>query len=113
MPRVSTKSFPEYLVEDRTTASASDGSCGVGRFLRRRCKPYSAFEVRNSSWIRQLDKMNSVHPQHRRGSYPDDYRHFILAFHDSTFECVAQRFNVALGSGPLAAVAAEAARGLG
>jgi hypothetical protein len=57
--------------------------------------------------------MNSVHPQHRLGSYSERYRHFILAFHDTTFECVAQRFTVALGSGPLVALATEVARGLG
>lgn len=76
-------------------------------------KPYSACEVRDSSWVRQLDKMNSVHPQHRRGSFTEDYRHFILAFHDTTFECVARRFSVSLGQGPLAGLAAEVARALG
>lgn len=54
-------------------------------------KPYSVFEVKNSSWIRRLERMNSVHRCHR----PEGYkmlRHFVFAFHDTTFECVAQGF---------------------
>src|SRR6185503_4547771 len=27
--------------------------------------PYGAFQIENSSWIRQLEKMNSVHPSHK------------------------------------------------
>jgi hypothetical protein len=57
-------------------------------------EPYGVFEVLNSSWIRALEKMNRVHRDHR----PDRYhalRHFILSFHDSTFECVAQGVEVA------------------
>src|SRR5690606_37185003 len=55
--------------------------------------PYGAFEVQNSSWIRQLERMNSVHPYHK----PERFwtrRHFIFTFHDSTFECVADGFQV-------------------
>lgn len=51
-------------------------------------EPYGAFEVLNSSWIRTLERMNSVHPYHRAEAY-DQLRHFVLTFHDSTFECVA------------------------
>ena len=50
--------------------------------------PYAAFEVKESSWIRGLERMNSVHPRHKR-EYFESYRHFVFAFHDSTFECVA------------------------
>ena len=31
---------------------------------RRGLRPYGAFEVTHSSWIRQLEQMNSVHPHH-------------------------------------------------
>jgi hypothetical protein len=51
-------------------------------------EPYAAFRIENSSWIRRLERMNSVHEFHR----PADFaalEHFVLAFHDSTFECVA------------------------
>ena len=65
--------------------------------------PYGAFEVLDSSWISQLERMNSVHPSHRRERYLQ-LRHFILSFHDSTFECVAPRYQVTRHDGPLARV---------
>lgn len=52
---------------------------------------YSAYEVRDSSWIRGLEQMNRVHPHHRAENYAS-HRHFIFTFHDSTFECVARDF---------------------
>jgi len=52
-------------------------------------KPYGVFEVLHSSWIRKLERMNSVHDRHRPERY-QSLRHFVLSFHDSTFECVAE-----------------------
>jgi hypothetical protein len=63
-------------------------------------RPYGAFEVRDSSWIRRLERMNSVHPSHRPEHF-SRYRHFILAFHDTTFECVATGYSYEIASGPL------------
>jgi len=60
--------------------------------------PYGAFRIENSSWIRQLESMNSVHPNHR----PEQYRtlqHLVFTFHDSTFECVCERFDVRVTRG--------------
>jgi hypothetical protein len=57
--------------------------------------PYGAFVVENSSWIRGLERMNSVHRHHR----PERFRalkHYVLSFHDSTFECVAEDYTVEL-----------------
>ena len=59
--------------------------------FERGLKPYSVSEVQKSSWIRSLEKMNSVHPMHRAKHF-QAFRHFIFAFHDSTFECVAEGF---------------------
>lgn len=67
--------------------------------------PYSASVVENSSWIRALERMNSVHEHHR----PENFwklTHYIFAFHDSTFECVANEFSVSLHRGSLRDVAA-------
>jgi hypothetical protein len=66
-------------------------------------QPYGGFVVQSSSWIRQLERMNSVHPSHQRTRFMKDRIHFILTFHDSTFECIARGFHVVRGSGPLAA----------
>lgn len=52
---------------------------------------YAMYEVLNSSWVEQLAEQNRV-------KFPtttnfDSFRHFILTFHDSTFECVAADFS--------------------
>jgi hypothetical protein len=63
---------------------------------RRGLEPYGVFEVRQSSWIRQLERMNSVHPRHERERFMGKMKHFIFTFHDSTFECIADGFDVQL-----------------
>ena len=68
--------------------------------------PYGAFEIHGSSWIRRLAQRNSVHPQHRAASF-ETLRHFIFAFHDSTFECVADAFQIEIRSGSLASAITE------
>jgi hypothetical protein len=60
--------------------------------------PNGGFEIKNSSWIRRLEKMNSVHPHHN----PDRFwasKHFILTFHDSTFECIADGYDIEIARG--------------
>lgn len=54
-------------------------------------KPYSSYIIENSSWINTLEKMNSVHPYHSPELFKD-CNHFILSFHDSTFECIATNY---------------------
>lgn len=73
--------------------------------------PYSAARIEDSSWIRRLERMNSVHRYHR----PDAFRalsHFVFAFHDTTFECVAKSFTPHTVPGPMSAIAAEMYRRL-
>lgn len=62
--------------------------------------PYAAFQIENSSWIRQLERMNSVHYSHKPERFAQ-LRHYVFAFHDSTFECVARDFTVSTHSGSL------------
>ena len=66
-------------------------------------KPYSVAEVLNSSWVRELERMNSVHPHHRKERY-EKLRHFVFAFHDTTFECVAEGFNLSTHRGSVSSV---------
>jgi len=61
-------------------------------------RPYGTYEVRQSSWIRRLELMNSVHKHHRPEAFKIR-RHLIFAFHDSTFECVCEAFDVRSGHG--------------
>lgn len=51
-------------------------------------EPYSSFEVINSAWISKLKQRNSVHPRHKDSQF-SNLRHFIVTFHDSTFEAIA------------------------
>lgn len=59
---------------------------------------YSVSEVLHSSWIRALERINSVHRQHSPARYRK-YRHFIFVFHDSVFECVAEDFRLSTHRG--------------
>lgn len=63
-------------------------------------RPYSISEIVGSSWVHALERMNSVHPNHRPEHF-DKYRHFVFAFHDSTFECVAEGFQVRIDRGSM------------
>ncbi len=53
--------------------------------------PYGAFEIARSSWVGSLEQMNRVHPNHDPARF-QHLRHFVWAFHDSTFECVAEAY---------------------
>ena len=49
---------------------------------------YGVHSVKNSSWIRELEKQNSVHPQHNKNIFLKDMHHYIFTFHDTTLELV-------------------------
>jgi hypothetical protein len=51
--------------------------------------PYGVFKVRDSSWIRLMERRNRVHDRHDSSRYAK-LSHLIFTFHDSTFECVAE-----------------------
>jgi hypothetical protein len=54
---------------------------------------YEAMAVENSNWLKELEKINSVHEAYNPESWRG-LKHYILPFHDSTFECVARGFKV-------------------
>lgn len=64
---------------------------------------YSVSEVKHSSWIRSVKGIISVHPHYRPGAYSGD-RHFIFAFHETTFECVAEDFDLSVCRGSVSSV---------
>ncbi|HEX6368284.1 MAG TPA: hypothetical protein VF006_05095 [Longimicrobium sp.] len=68
--------------------------------------PCDAYTVEDSSWIRALERMNSVHPNHRPGMFWK-LTHYVFTFHDSTFECVAGGFTVSLHRGSLRDIVAS------
>jgi hypothetical protein len=73
--------------------------------------PYGAFRIEESSWVRRLERMNSVHEYHDPESFAR-LRHYVFAFHDSTFESVARSFTAVQIEGPLTRVAQEMANAL-
>jgi hypothetical protein len=54
---------------------------------------YQAMSVKNSPWLRELEVINSVHSCYKAEVWRD-LNHYILPFHDCTFECVARGFRV-------------------
>lgn len=96
---------PAALVRFRGVCAAMFGPPNDEAFrghplAARGLRPYSAAAIHDSSWIRILERMCSVHPCHRPERYAQ-LRHYVLAFHDSTFECVATDHDFVLAHGPL------------
>jgi hypothetical protein len=56
---------------------------------------YAMHLVVNSSWITELERVNSVHPHHE-GGWHAWARHYLFTFHDETFECIARSHEVRL-----------------
>jgi dienelactone hydrolase len=55
-------------------------------------EPYGVFEVRRSSWIAELERVNAVHERHDPRSFAA-LRHLVFTFHDTLFECAAPRWD--------------------
>jgi len=55
---------------------------------------YGAYEVIDSSWLRKMERMKSIHPMHDRNRFLAGMRHFIFTFHDNTFECAASGYSI-------------------
>lgn len=75
-------------------------------------EPHAAFRVDDSSWLRELEVRNRVHPQHRAAAFLGERHHFVFAFRDSTFECIASSFTTASFAGSMREATSEIARRL-
>ena len=58
-------------------------------------QPYEFAEVLTSPWIAAMERRNRVHDLHNPAGF-SGLRHFILPFHDSTFECVARSYDASV-----------------
>lgn len=101
----STSGEPLALVEFNSYSSFMFGAPNDEAFeghplANRGLHSYGAFQIENSSWIRQLEMMNAVHPFHKSERFKR-LKHFVFAFHDSTFECVAEECTVSQHEGSL------------
>ena len=77
----------------------NDEAFGGHPLADRGLRPYGVFEIKNSSWVRKLEKVNAVHPRHDKHRFMRDKTHFVFSFHDTTFECVAKSFTVEMSTG--------------
>jgi hypothetical protein len=118
-------------VEGARTSVATNGRSDLIRFTFSRCSSirfgspndealhghplygrglqfYQAHIVRNSAWVAELNAIRSAHSGNRG---PSDETHFLFAFHDDTFEAIADEVRVEDIEGSMrSALAAEAAR---
>src|SRR5262245_23483995 len=86
---------------DHMFGAPNDEAFSGHPLAERGLRPYAVFEIQQSSWIRQLRRMTSVHPQHRRDWFMEGKKHFVFAFHDSTFECIAHGFDLLVHRGSI------------
>jgi hypothetical protein len=54
---------------------------------------YRAQSVENSNWLKELEAINSVHSNYKPDAWRT-FKHYILPFHDSTFECIAKDLKI-------------------
>lgn len=59
-----------------------------------------AHEVANSKWLREVENMNRVHSNYEPEMWKQ-LRHYILLFHDQTFQCLAEGFQTELYEGTM------------
>lgn len=63
---------------------------------------YEMHEIKNSSWISEQKKLNSIHPDFKSESKLWDARkHYIFTFHDDIFECIAEEYEIQVYRGKL------------
>jgi len=54
---------------------------------------YHAHQIANSGWIEAEKRINSVHRGFRPETW-DNRKHYLLAFHDECFECLAENHSI-------------------
>lgn len=62
---------------------------------------YTAQIVKNSPWLNEVAKTNSAHPKDNPETW-NSLNHYVFWFHDSTFECLAESYEVEVSSETMA-----------
>jgi hypothetical protein len=87
------------LVEFQSTSTKfghpNDEVHGGHPLYGRGLESYTAQIVKNSPWVKEVAKTNSVHHCDRPERW-DKMNHYVFWFHDSTFECLAESYTVEL-----------------
>jgi hypothetical protein len=68
---------------------------------------YGVYEVRNSTWIKQVTEFNRITFPN---TPPSTKKHFMFSFHDSTFECIARGLHAWVSTELYTKVVAELAQ---
>lgn len=69
-------------------------------------RPYSAYELIDSDLITSLAKIDSHHNLFSKPKW-EKYHHYLLLFHDSLFECVAENYEILPTSSSMAEAATK------
>jgi hypothetical protein len=78
--------FP--LVKTFQFGSPNDETLGGHPLAKLGLKYYSVHRIENSPWIAELERRNSMHPNHNKDRFLKDTVHYVFTFQDSTLECV-------------------------
>lgn len=71
----------------------NDEACYGHKYYKYGLKPYEFYEVKNSDWYAELEKINSVHPYHNKERFLSG-KHYLFFFHDSSFEIICEEISV-------------------
>jgi hypothetical protein len=63
-------------------------------------RPYGSFIIENSKWLKYFEKINRVHPEHKKEDF-EFLNHYILTFHDTTLEIIAKDYSVEIFNGSM------------
>jgi hypothetical protein len=88
---VATVTFRRCLVHK--FGAPNDETLSGHRLHGRGLTGYRAHIVERSRWLREHERINSVHLFHNPERFRD-YVHYVLPFHDDTFECLATGFEL-------------------
>lgn len=61
--------------------------------FKRGLEGYAAHEIKNSKWLQEQKKINSVHSGYKEARWAK-LKHYMFLFHDTVFECLAEDFEV-------------------
>ena len=84
---VANLSFKNYLVYKFGNPNAE--AIGSHPYYHLGLDYYKIYQLHNSDWLVDIESRNKIHPFHDSNLYKK-INHYIIAFEDSTFECLAE-----------------------
>lgn len=73
--------------------SPNDEALNGHKYYKYGLESYSFYEVQNSDYIDELEKINRVHPRHSIATF-SNLNHFIGTFHESCLEIISRGYNI-------------------